>query len=262
MSMPVYPQLGSGALSQFPVQKNRWARTVVNRAADGSTIKLADPAAEVTEWLLSYTDLSDEEAAALRAFFMAAEGTLNGFTFLDPAGNLLAWSDQLDNAVWQKDPLMSLTGGITDPRGGTRAWRLSNSGAAEQATGQTLAAPGEYHYCFSAYVRAATAASVGLRVSSQTAVRVVTSEWARIAWACSGDAEATPVRFAMEIGAGDVVEVYGLQVEAQTAASGYKASARGGVYEDAHLGDDVLTITGTDVNRHSCTVKIIHANHL
>jgi hypothetical protein len=59
-----------------------------------------------------------------------------------------------------------------------------------------------------------------------------------------------------------VVEVYGLQVEAQTSASGYKASTRAGVYEDAHLGEDVLTIASTDANRHSCTVKIIHANHL
>ena len=64
-------------------------------------------------------DLSDEEAAALRAFFDAAEGTLNGFTFLDPAGNLLAWSDQLDNAAWQTDPLLSLTGG--DHRSARRA---------------------------------------------------------------------------------------------------------------------------------------------
>ena len=31
-------------------------------------IKLADPAAEVTEWLLTYTDLSDEEAAACGSF--------------------------------------------------------------------------------------------------------------------------------------------------------------------------------------------------
>src|ERR1039457_3738684 len=128
--MPTYPQLGSGALSQFPVQKTRRLRTVVNQAADGSTIKLADPAAEATEWLLTYADLSDAEAAALRAFFDSAEGTLNGFTFLDPAGNLLAWSDQLDNAMWQKDPLLSLTGGVADPLGGTLAWRLNNSGGA------------------------------------------------------------------------------------------------------------------------------------
>jgi len=91
---------------------------------------------------------------------------------------------------------------------------------------------------------------------------MATSEWTRIAWTSNGDAQATSVRFGIGIGAGDAVEVYGLQVEAQTAASGYKASTLGGVYEGAHLGDDVLTITSTDVNRHSCTVKIIHANHL
>jgi hypothetical protein len=260
--MPTYPQLGSGALSQFPVQKTRQLRTVVNQAADGSTIKLADPAAEVTEWLLTYADLSDAEAAALRAFFNSAEGTLNGFTFLDPAGNLLAWSDQLDNAVWQKDPLLSLTGGVADPLGGTLAWRLNNSGGAVQGVGQTLAAPGEYLYCLSAYVRAATATSVGLTVGSHAAQRAVTSGWTRIAWTSNGDAQATSVRLAIAIGAGDVVEMFGLQVEAQAAASGYRASTVGGVYEDARLGDDVLTITSTDVNRNSCKVKIIHANHL
>jgi hypothetical protein len=260
--MATYPQLGSGALSQFPVRKNRRTRTVVNRAADGSTIKLADPAGAVTEWDLTYVDLSDAEATTLLGFFAAVEGSLTGFTFLDPAGNLLAASDHLDQAGWQKDPLMSLTGGITDPRGGTLAWQLSNSGGAEQALGQTLAAPGEYLYCLSVYVRAATATNVGLAIGSQTERRAVTSEWTRVAWTANGDAQATSVRFAITIGAGELVEVYGLQVEAQAAASSYKASTGGGVYEDAHLGDDVLTITSTDVNRHSCTVKIIHANHL
>src|ERR1035441_8222826 len=173
--MAAYPQLGSGALSQFPVQKTRRARTVVNQASDGSTIKLADPAGAGTGWQLRYTDLSDAGGAGRRAFFDSAEGTLNGFTFLDPAGNLLAWSDQLDNAVWQKDPLLSLTGGVADPLGGTLAWRLNNSGGAVQGVGQTLAAPGEYLYCLSAYVRAATA----------------TSGWTRIAWTSNGDAKAT-----------------------------------------------------------------------
>src|SRR3954468_15135877 len=106
--MLVYPQLESGALSQFPVVKTRRTRTVINRASDGSTIRLADPAGEITEWLLVYKDLSDDEAGALRGFFDAAEGTLQGFTFLDPAGNLLAWSERLDDDVWQRDPLLTV----------------------------------------------------------------------------------------------------------------------------------------------------------
>jgi hypothetical protein len=260
--MAAYPQLGDGAVSQFPVQKTRRARTVVNQAADGSRIKLEDPAAEVTEWLLRYTELSDDEAETLRAFFHDAEGTLNGFTFLDPVGNLLAWSEELENDVWQADPFLTLTGGVADPRGGTHAWRLSNGGAAEQSLGQTLAAPGDYLYSVSAWVRAASAVSVRLTAGGQGAERPVSSEWTRIAWATGGEAEATSVRFGIEIGAGDAVEVYGLQVEAQAAPSGYRASGRGGVYEDAHLGDDALAITRTDVNQNSCTVKIIHANHL
>ena len=97
-AMPVYPQLGSGALSQFPVRKIRRARTVVNQAADGSTIKLADPLGAVTEWDLTYTDLSDAEASALLAFYAAVEGTLTGFTFLDPAGNLLACERRLERS--------------------------------------------------------------------------------------------------------------------------------------------------------------------
>jgi hypothetical protein len=53
-----------------------------------------------------------------------------------------------------------------------------------------------------------------------------------------------------------------MQLEAQPGPSGYKATSRGGVYENAHLRDDVLAITKTGVNRHSCTVNIIHENHL
>src|SRR5271169_2060386 len=117
--MPIYPQLGSGATSQFPVRKTRRTRTVVNQAADGSRIKLADPLGAVTEWDLTYTDLSDAEASALLAFYASVEGTLTGFTFLDPAGNLLAASDDLNQAAWQKDPMLSLTGSVSDPLGGT-----------------------------------------------------------------------------------------------------------------------------------------------
>src|SRR5882762_6747479 len=107
MSTLAYPQL-----IQFPVQKTKRPRTVVNTAADGSTVRLADPAAEMTEWRLDYVDLMDDEAALLEQFFSDAEGSLNGFTFLDPTANLLAWSGTLNADVWQTDPLLVLTGEV------------------------------------------------------------------------------------------------------------------------------------------------------
>ena len=125
-------------------------------------------------------------------------------------------------------------------------WRggLTNGGErANKRSAKRWRRRGAYLYCLSAYVRAATPSSVGLTIGSQATQRAVTTAWTRIGWTSNGDAQATSVRFAIEIGAGAAVEVYGLQVEAQAAASGYKASVRGGVYEDAHLGADVLTIT-------------------
>jgi hypothetical protein len=260
--MLVYPQLASGALAQFPVLKFRRARTVINRAADGSTIRITDPAAETTEWHLTYADLSDEEATALRSFFEAAEGTLQDFTFIDPTGNLLACSEQLDDEVWQRDALLSLSAGFTDPRGGKTAWQLLNQAGAEQRTSQTLAAPGDYQYCFSAYVRSTTPAKIALSIAGQVGEKAVTNQWTRVTLTGSGDPGAGTVHFAVTVPAGTAVEVFGLQVETQCAPSSYMASTRGGVYENAHLGDDALTISRTSENRHSCTVKIIHENHL
>ena len=63
---------------------------------------MADPAGATVEWQLQYANLSDTELAALQQFFTAMEGSLNSFTFLDPAANLLAWSEDLTNAVWRR----------------------------------------------------------------------------------------------------------------------------------------------------------------
>ena len=260
--MLVYPQLGSGALSQFPVQKRRRLRTVVNAAADGSFVKLADPNGEYTEWSLAYALLSDDEIAALEQFFAAAEGTLNGFTFLDPTSNLLAWSDHLDNAVWVRGPALSVTSGVADPAGGTNAWHASNSGGGAQSIVQTISAPAGYLYCFSAYVRSADPSNVTMLLGSQRANCAVSSDWTRVAVSAAGDPQADSISFGLEFPAGRAVDVYGLQAEPQAGASVYKASTTGGVYENARLRDDVLTTTATGVNQHSCTVNIFYAKHL
>jgi hypothetical protein len=255
MSMLAYPQLATGALCQFPLRKSRRTRTVTNRAADGSAIKLADPTAETTEWQLQYSDLSDAEATSLRDFFSCVEGTLAGFVFLDPAGNLLSSSEQLDAQVWQKDPLLTVTAG-------TGMWRLANGGGAGQVLAQTLEAPGSYQYCLSAYVRSSAASSVGLIIGTQTTQRAVSGTWTRVLAVGTGATDAESMRFGIEVGAGATLEVYGPQVEPQGGASVYKASTRGGVYEDAHLASDELKMICTGVNRHACTVNVIHANHI
>ena len=260
--MLAYPQLETGAISHFPLGKTQRARTVRNDAPDGSVIKLADSAGGSTEWVLTYEDLGDDEAAALLGFFASTEGTLKAFTFLDPAGNLLAWSDGLDHAAWHKDPLLTLTGNIADPTGTSRAWEVSNTGGGSQTVSQTLAAPGDYQYCLSVYVRASAPTSVELSMGSQRAQRNVTTGWSRVTLSANGDAGATSTVFGITIETGATVQLFGPQVEPQTGASGYKPSTSGGVYPNAHLGSDRLRITATDVNRNSCKVTILNVNHL
>src|SRR5580698_9646948 len=138
--MLVYPQLPTSALAQFPVHTRYQARTLVNTAADGTVVKLADSGAAKVEWQLKYAGLSDVELAALLLFFAAAEGTLNNFTFVDPTANLLGWSNDLQNEVWEAAPLLSLTGSTSDPAGGNYAWAVANSGAGAQSLSQTLTA--------------------------------------------------------------------------------------------------------------------------
>src|SRR5262245_39342233 len=254
MSSLTYPRLGTGALSQYPIHKTHRARTVVNASADRSTVRLADPGAETVEWRLQYVDLTDDEAAALTEFFEQAEGSLNGFTFLDPASNLLSWSGQLDEDVWQRDPFLQIADGVTDPVGGTMGWQVSNPGAGPQSLAQTIAAPGGYWYCFSAYLRSEVPVTVRMMIGGESVERVVSTEWGRVTYAATPSAEAQSVRFGIELTAGSTVKVYGPQVDAQQGASAYRATTRGGVYEDAHLGTDVFSVTRTACNRNSCTV--------
>jgi hypothetical protein len=260
--MLVYPQLASGALAQFPIVKHRRQRTVVNALADSTTIKLADPDDAVVEWKLTYAALSDSEVAALQQFFVVTEGSLNGFTFLDPAANLLSWSEQLTNPVWTKDPFLTVVAGVTDPNGSSNGSRVSNSGAGPQTIAQTLSAPGGYLYCFSAYAQSSQAATVTLHCGTARTDWKLSTSWNRLSLTGSGDPVSQSIVFGVELPAGTAADVFGLQVEPQASASVYKVSEAGGVYENANFRDDVFSFTTTGVNSHSAIVNIIHANSL
>jgi hypothetical protein len=260
--MGTFPQLTSGALAQFPVKKSNQMRTVVNTMADGSVVKLADPAGAITEWQLQYTDLSDAEAAALEQFFLSMEGSLTIFTFLDPTANLFAWSDQLTNDVWTADPFAGLAGGVADPLGGTNGWTLSNSGEAPQGVYQTLNAPGGYTYCLSVYVQSATPGTAILLLAGIQTTVTVGSGWTRFAISGQGTASASSITFGVQVPPGMSVNIFGMQAEIQPGASNYKSTTTGGVYSTAYFRDDSLAFTSTDVNHNSVTVNIVYASTL
>jgi hypothetical protein len=239
-------------MAQLPIIKRSRQRTVVNRMADGRKVKLADPAAGLTEWQLEYRDLSDDEAEILQDFFEKTEGSLNSFTFVDPTANLLASSDALDSAAWLKEPLLTLSGG---PEG----WRLTNGGAAPQRVTQTIPAPSDFTYCLSVYARSESRGQITLVAGERTADRPLIPEWRRVRLGVAID----DPTFGVEVAPGASLEVRGMQVEGQRGASiGKPTTTMGGIYEGARFRDDDLDLVATGVNRHWCLVTIVHAVHI
>lgn len=262
--MLTFPQLLNGSVAQFPLIRKEFHRTVVDVMADGTTIRTADPGADWVGWSLSYAHLTTAEWTAIEALFLAAQGQLNKFTFLDPTDNLFVWSTDLTNAAWTKDPLLTVLSGITDPNGGTAAFRATNHGQAPQGLAQILAAPGALTYCFSAYIQSAAAAAVTLTatdgIQQKSATATAGPSWSRVTLAASLASSGTAMTFGIELAPGAQVSLFGLQAEAQPAASLYKATTdRGGVYPNSRFNRDGLTATATGVNQLSATVQIFSA---
>src|SRR5712691_11780035 len=118
--MLVFPQLATGAAALYPVLRRTRARTVVNSLADGRTVVYQDGDGGSEEWELRATGLTGAEKTAIEALFAATLGRLATFTFLDPAGNLLARSEEFGDPVWMNGAAIQLTPGTNDPFGTTR----------------------------------------------------------------------------------------------------------------------------------------------
>lgn len=259
--MLYFPQLSGRAMGQYPLSRRRAPRTVVNVCGDGSTVRLADTDAARIEWELTYRGLTQAEWETLSGFVAAAEGRLKEFTFLDPCGNLLGWSEDLLGAGWTADPHLSFQSGVTDPLGTTRATRITNTGQAEERIMQTVDAAGWFTYCLSAYVRSSTPGSVKLvRACGTQSEEETVHTWA--AWShrySSGNlgVEEDHVSFGLAIAPGAAVEVFGMQVEAQWSPSPYKKTAgRGGVYGQARLGEDRVRVVAEGPGQYSCKLRV------
>ena len=149
-----YPQLTSGALAQYPLQKTQVTRTIKNVLPDGNMVLLPDSGAKRTLWQLQYSNLSLADVQLLQSHFTACKGPLSAFTFIDPTANMLMSSSDLTTAAWQKSGLLQVQANIVDPFGGTAAYLITNDGQNAQELSQILQVPANYQYCFSLYAAA------------------------------------------------------------------------------------------------------------
>lgn len=259
--MPYFPQLSTGAMSQYPVVRAHHTRTIVNHSLDENTVKLGDPEGKSIQWELRLSGLTDAEWDAIATLFHSCEGSLYTFTFLDPADNLLCWSEDLSENEWQKDPLIALVDEVPDPFGSNRATRISNTSQTTQGISQSLEVPADLRYCLSLYARSSQPRHVALKrfsaSGSETDTVEVSYQWRRFASSGNLGVSESPISFGFKIEAGATIEVFGLQVEAQPGASDYKKTeAHGGVHADARFLEDSLTVTTEGPDQHSSVIRI------
>ncbi len=256
-----FPQLSSGALAQYPIQKTRLARTVKNVLPDGSMILFADPDGARLVWQLVYTELSTADLGALQNHFTACVGPFHQFTFIDPTDNMLVSSSDVTVTAWEKSSLIQLSSGSPDPEGGTAAFTAINAGQASGLISQTLRVPAGYQYCFSLYAVSDGPAELTLLrqglSAQQSTVAVIGAGWTRVISSGQLDDPGTTLTVAVNLAAGQQVGLYGLQLEPQVAPSRYRTTAQtGGVYASAHWGVDQLTISADAPNLFSTAFSI------
>lgn len=260
--MLYYPQLSSGSISQFPVQRVTSMRTVTNRLVNGSDIRMADTGAQKVSWQLQYVDLANSERTSLESLFIATAGQLNTFTFLDPTDNLLMWSEDWTQSAWAADPLLQVTGGVADPLGGTAAMQITNTSQTSQQIVQNTSGPSAFRYCYSVYVRSDVPAVMQLIMAAtgETALTPINTSgsWLRATASGSLSVQHDGIGFGVQVPAGVRVDVFGAQVEAQPAAGLYKKTMdRGGIYSSTRFSSDVFLASATAPNQNSCQIDLV-----
>jgi hypothetical protein len=258
--MSVFPQLNSGAVAQFPFQRELRQRTLANRSADGTDIRIADVDFHERDWEIAFGVLSVVEWQSLTDLFTAAEGRLQEFLFLEPGANLLSWSEQFNNPVWVKGAGLDVEEGQSDPADGSAAARLTGSGSAGFLQ-QTLNIPAAFRYSASVWART-TSTGAKLRVSDTGGLLVETpfdssNEWRRYSIDSHLSSLSESTEYSIVVPTATIVDVYGPQLEAQPSASLYKRTLKqAGVYPSARFDMDVLADRATGVDQHSGVIRI------
>jgi hypothetical protein len=243
-----FPQLHGGSLVQYPLRKARAGRTIRNVLPDGQLILLPDSDDTRVIWELGYNGLSIDDLNLLSDHFTACAGRLRAFTFIDPTGNMLVNSSNLLGAGWVAAPGIQIASGVADPMGGASAFTITNTAQVEQEVSQTLTVPAGYQYCFSTYLKSAQPDQIVLvrrgAQAEQAAVSATGLNWSRAMTSGAVNDSGTSFAVAIRLSPGQQIQLFGPQLEAQTAPSRYRATSQtGGVYAGAHWGVDELPVS-------------------
>jgi hypothetical protein len=139
-------------------------------------------------WDLQYALLTDAEVAVLEGFFTQMDGRYGEFTYLDPGGNLVRYSEDFSHSSWEKYTA-SVGGATSDPFGGNRATVVTGTSGNSMLAAYALPEGGASGFvlCGSIWAKATAARSLsigfidsGFGVLGSTTWSLAAGQWRRI----------------------------------------------------------------------------------
>lgn len=82
--MSDFPVLKTGAVIQYPAEKETRFSTQVIRFVDGSEQRFRDFATSLRRWIIRLDQLDETEMISMRNFFRTQRGVAGTFSFMDP----------------------------------------------------------------------------------------------------------------------------------------------------------------------------------
>lgn len=252
--MRFFPQLQTGCVTQWPLNKEAMAGTAIEEAPGGKVWRADRPAADSTHWRMRFDGLTAAEKDAIEELYRWSGGGLREFAFVDPASNLLGWSEDLMRDEWSRDGgLLCEAAGAEPGRGST--WQVTNFGGAPCGLSQAVPDEWGYQFCFSVELRSAVNTEATLFAGETELVFPVEGTWRRCS--VTGAGPQLQSRAGLKVPAGVSLLLREPQLEAQPAPSAYKGSSGvNGIHTRARFEGSSLSIQSTGPGVFSAEVTI------
>jgi len=189
-------------------------------------------------------DLTNAELALVEAFFVAHDGPYEGFVFLDPSDNLLKWSENFQQAAWEKtQPSFFQMAGT----------RITNTSGSPNVLSQAVPVQG-IEMTASVWLKSATA-PITLRLTGAVErVALPGDDWAR--YTLTGT-PGGPSGLEIELPAGAAVDVTGSQLVTGRAGGVYvRTGAISGYHTNAHFESQELQHRALGPGRNQVRLRI------
>lgn len=279
--MPFFPQIGPAAIiTQYSYEFGDAFDTLVSDSPGGARFTFPQrgaglasfPTTPLAKFSVNYANITDAEIATLLTFFNSMKGRYGSFSFLNPGGNLVQYSELFSDASWDRSTgPITVGAAVQDPFGGTLARSLSGGGGNNRLVTPVGPASGGmsgFVFNVSAWVNArdvGTSLSIGLLDSGGTA-RVTTytlpfERWVRISHTATlwdGGAFRFVLGGNSTWASSRIIYVFGPQCTPTKGENGYVGTPAGyGYYPTCRFDTDEFAVIRNGPNSNGLSLPIV-----